>query len=382
MSTNAYLTADAPSGQEERLIVKGNNINSGAYRDFNVIPGYNYTLNYKVAYISDGTMYLKVNQGATTVASDSKYNAGTYTLNFTPTTSTVRVHFTGNVQIMLNDIQLEYAHTDTIVTVTPPRTAYRYGFQAQEKDDEVKGAGNSVNYTYRMHDPRLGRFIARDPLAIEYPWNSPYAFSENRVIEGVELEGLEYGGNPYNYVVQQIKSSWNSLWSTTDNSKHKNETPKIKQIDNITVQENIELAGGEKVLNDLKCFPGAYQSKGTLFKPYTPKRNSKGNVVIENTSQALSHYDRGRGESVDLSYGTQQIVVNSADMQYFRNRIKTGKTSNPAVGNRLPVNVTDESDKTYHIGRTTMSYKTTCASGDCTTTYTFSGDGFGIFFGK
>ena len=31
-----------------------------------------------------------------------------------------------------------------------------------------------------------------DPLAAKYPWNSPYAFSENRVIDGVELEGLEY----------------------------------------------------------------------------------------------------------------------------------------------------------------------------------------------
>jgi RHS repeat-associated protein len=70
--------------------------------------------------------------------------------------------------------------------------SYRYGFQAQEKDDEVKGAGNSVNYTYRMHDPRLGRFFAVDPLQKDYPWNSPYAFSENRLIDGIELEGLEH----------------------------------------------------------------------------------------------------------------------------------------------------------------------------------------------
>lgn len=42
-----------------------------------------------------------------------------------------------------------------------------------------------------MHDPRLGRFFAVDPLASKYPHNSPYAFSENRVIDGVELEGLE-----------------------------------------------------------------------------------------------------------------------------------------------------------------------------------------------
>lgn len=42
-----------------------------------------------------------------------------------------------------------------------------------------------------MHDPRIGRFFAVDPLAPDYPWNSPYAFSENIVINAVELEGLE-----------------------------------------------------------------------------------------------------------------------------------------------------------------------------------------------
>ena len=68
---------------------------------------------------------------------------------------------------------------------------YRYGFQGQERDDEVKGEGNSVNYKYRMHDPRVGRFFAVDPLADKYPHNSPYAFSENRLLDGVELEGRE-----------------------------------------------------------------------------------------------------------------------------------------------------------------------------------------------
>lgn len=69
---------------------------------------------------------------------------------------------------------------------------HRYGFQGQEKDDDIKGEGNSINYKYRMHDPRIGRFFSLDPLAPSYPWNSPYAFSENRVIDGIELEGLEF----------------------------------------------------------------------------------------------------------------------------------------------------------------------------------------------
>ncbi len=68
---------------------------------------------------------------------------------------------------------------------------YRYGFQRQEKDDEIKGEGNSLNYKYRMHDPRVGRFFAIDPLSKEYPHYSPYSFSGNKVIHKNELEGLE-----------------------------------------------------------------------------------------------------------------------------------------------------------------------------------------------
>ena len=49
-----------------------------------------------------------------------------------------------------------------------------------------------MSYKYRVQDARLGRFLSIDPLAAKYPFYSPYAFSGNRVIDGVELEGLEY----------------------------------------------------------------------------------------------------------------------------------------------------------------------------------------------
>ena len=68
---------------------------------------------------------------------------------------------------------------------------YRFGFQGQEKDDEIKGNGNSLAFKYRMADVRIGRFFATDPLEKDYPWNSPYAFSENILINAIELEGLE-----------------------------------------------------------------------------------------------------------------------------------------------------------------------------------------------
>ncbi len=90
---------------------------------------------------------------------------------------------------------------------------YRYGFQGQEMDDEVKGKGNSVNYKYRMHDPRVGRFFAVDPLAKSYPWNSTYAFSENNVIHAIELEGKEA------YFIHGTTRAWGVDWSKYVHSK-------------------------------------------------------------------------------------------------------------------------------------------------------------------
>lgn len=42
-----------------------------------------------------------------------------------------------------------------------------------------------------MHDPRVGRFFAVDPLTAKYPYYTPYSFSGNKVIAFIELEGLE-----------------------------------------------------------------------------------------------------------------------------------------------------------------------------------------------
>ncbi|MEZ4776019.1 MAG: YwqJ-related putative deaminase, partial [Bacteroidia bacterium] len=68
---------------------------------------------------------------------------------------------------------------------------YRFGFQGQEGDNEIYGTGNDVSYKYRVEETRLGRFLSVDPLSPEYPWNSPYAFSENQVVRFIELEGAE-----------------------------------------------------------------------------------------------------------------------------------------------------------------------------------------------
>ena len=86
---------------------------------------------------------------------------------------------------------LKVVHRDAEILAKSCAGYYRYGFNGQEKDDEIKGDGNSLNFKYRMHDPRIGRFFAVDPLAPKYPELSVYQFAGNTPIWARELEGLE-----------------------------------------------------------------------------------------------------------------------------------------------------------------------------------------------
>jgi RHS repeat-associated protein len=46
-------------------------------------------------------------------------------------------------------------------------------------------------FKWRNHDPAIARFFNIDPLSEKYVYNSPYAFAENKLGLGFELEGLE-----------------------------------------------------------------------------------------------------------------------------------------------------------------------------------------------
>jgi RHS repeat-associated protein len=63
-------------------------------------------------------------------------------------------------------------------------------FQDQELQKEF--GVDWYQFKYRMHDPAIGRFSSIDPLAEDYKHNSTYAFSENKLMHGRELEGREF----------------------------------------------------------------------------------------------------------------------------------------------------------------------------------------------
>ncbi|OWP82669.1 hypothetical protein BWK59_14625 [Flavobacterium davisii] len=72
-------------------------------------------------------------------------------------------------------------------------TAYRYGFNGMEKDDELKGEGNSYDLGLRIFDPRIARMFKIDPRSKEYPWQSPYVYHRNSPLASIDYLG---GGDP------------------------------------------------------------------------------------------------------------------------------------------------------------------------------------------
>ena len=59
---------------------------------------------------------------------------------------------------------------------------YRYGFNGMEKDNEIKGDNNSLDFGARIYDPRIGKWLSLDPSSFKYPAHSPYNFSLNNPI--------------------------------------------------------------------------------------------------------------------------------------------------------------------------------------------------------
>ncbi|MFL0070690.1 RHS repeat domain-containing protein, partial [Tenacibaculum maritimum] len=173
--------------------------------------------------------------------------------------------------------------------------SYRYGFQGQEKDDEVKGEGNSINYKYRMHDPRIGRFFATDPLESVYPYNSPYAFSENQVIRFIELEGLEKA-QPKGY----FGTGWNLLMGNTHNTRAQNMAAKL----GVDMSDILELPNHTTVFHYtyFDATAGKHKTAYYIF------RESKKSSFISTPDSSQDDYNVSENDFLDMEVLGNKIM--------------------------------------------------------------------------
>ncbi len=83
--------------------------------------------------------------------------------------------------------------SDKAVKTSYPENKYRFVKMELQSKEFADGSGLDLyEFRYRFQDPQIGKFLQIDPLADKYAYNSTYAYAENRPINGIDLEGLEW----------------------------------------------------------------------------------------------------------------------------------------------------------------------------------------------
>jgi LysM repeat protein len=108
---------------------------------------------------------------------------------------------------------------------------YRFGYNTQEKDDEVNGTGNHNTAQFWEYDSRLGRRWNLDPVV--KPWESLYACLSDNPILLNDPDGDD-PGNPKRYIVvggDDLTKIGNKYGVSVDNLVKWNNIPKRNEIE-------------------------------------------------------------------------------------------------------------------------------------------------------
>ncbi len=193
---------DASSGRLRVFKQGGGAGQLGVQQSITATSGYVYdfTINIENAINPSSTVVLEILDPNNTVIytqSVSNGNTNTFSTQFTASatgTYVVKIYRTGNNgngSFYIDDALITHEEEVT-QTLCEDFAGYRYGFNGQEKDDEIKGAGNSYDFGERIQDPRLGgRFLSIDRLYGKFPFYSPYQFAGNSPLSFIDLDGLE-----------------------------------------------------------------------------------------------------------------------------------------------------------------------------------------------
>ncbi|RNA62869.1 RHS repeat-associated core domain-containing protein [Chryseobacterium nematophagum] len=112
-----------------------------------------------------------------------------YIYNYTDHLGNVRLSYFNNgssVEVLEENNYYPFGLKHEGYNILNGNPAYRYKYQGQELQEI-----GWYSFKWRNYMPDLGRFFNVDPLSEKYAYQSHYNFSENRIIDARELEGLE-----------------------------------------------------------------------------------------------------------------------------------------------------------------------------------------------
>ncbi|CAA7195464.1 DUF6443 domain-containing protein [Chryseobacterium potabilaquae] len=112
-----------------------------------------------------------------------------YIYNYTDHLGNVRLSYFNNgsgVEVLEENNYYPFGLKHQGYNILSGNPAYQYKYQGQELQET-----GFYSFKWRNHMPDIGRFATTDPLSEKFPYNSTYAFQENKLGLGREFEGLE-----------------------------------------------------------------------------------------------------------------------------------------------------------------------------------------------
>ena len=184
---------------------------------------------------------------------------------------------------------------------------YTYGFNGMERDEEVKGAGNSYDFGVRMQDPRLGRWLSMDPLAAKYPAFSPYSFVANSPLLFIDPDGKK--------IVIHYEQ---------DGKKKK---VVLKKLSDIELLKNINNGFVQDVYESLEYL----KEEQPITDAITTKK--KVNIMEVGDGEQVDFYEGEQGFTIDYNpTEALEIVPDSEFDKPLDERVGSGKIQKPAMG--------------------------------------------------
>jgi RHS repeat-associated protein len=178
-----------------------------------------------------------------------------------------------------------------------------------ERDDEVKGGGNSYTTEFRQYDPRLGRWLTLDPLMLMFPHVSPYVAFDNNPIYYTDPYGLA-PVNPTGDEKSQGDQTSKKEIEYDDKGFPINQDEKVQPVGTLLKEVNIRPVSGQHVQRDLKSIE--HDINEAINKVFQSTPTTESSVVkwlrkLENATYGSGETIKG-GEhytSKDATYHTQ-----------------------------------------------------------------------------
>jgi len=179
-------------------------------------------------------------------------------------------------------------------------SSYRYGFNGKENDSEVKGTGNQQDYGMRVYSARIAKFLSVDPLYLSYPNLSTYQFASNRPIDGIDIDGAEYGDAKYNVTIKNGLNSVTSEFVWYNSANHGNHGPLGMGVNYMIKINNLD--------NNTSSSANYFVSRDGFGKWITQYGNYMG-------SASLVNFNAYSGKSINNTYRYDAPAINFVDQK-------------------------------------------------------------------